>query len=163
MLDHDDRIAVVAQPMQDAEQLLDVVKVQPGGRFVEDIQGIARITFRQFLGQLDSLCLAARECRRILTEPDVGKANVVERLQFLRNNRDVLKEIACILDRHLEDLVDVFALVTNLERLAVVTLAPANIAGHVNVRQEMHFDFDDTVALARFAAPTFDVETEAPG
>ena len=57
--------------------------------------------------------------------------------------------------------MDVFALVTHLEGLAVVPLALADIARHIDVRQEMHFHLDDTVALTGFTASAFDVEAES--
>ena len=57
--------------------------------------------------------------------------------------------------------MDVLALVANLQRLAVVALAAADVAGHVDVRQEVHLDLDDAVALAGFAAAALDVEAEA--
>ena len=36
-----------------------------------------------------------------------------------------------------------------------------NFAGNVNIRQKVHLDLDNAVALARFAATAFDVETES--
>src|SRR5207302_7666127 len=47
------------------------------------------------------------------------------------------------------------------ERLAVVTLAPAHVARHVHVRQEVHLHADHAVSLAGLAAPAADVEAEA--
>src|SRR6185369_433553 len=43
VLDHDDRVAVVAQAMQHLEQLLDVVEVQSRRRLVEDVQRAAGV------------------------------------------------------------------------------------------------------------------------
>src|SRR5205823_4704291 len=57
----------------------------------------------------------------------------------------------------------VLALVADLERLAVVAPAVADVAGHVNVGEKMHLDLGDAVALAGLAAPPLDVEREAPG
>src|SRR5882724_3706356 len=51
----------------------------------------------------------------------------------------------------------------NLERLAVVALALADIALDVDVGQKVHLDLDDAVALAGLATAAFDVEGEAPG
>ena len=42
VLDHHDRVAVVAQPVQHGEQHLDVVEVQACRRLVEDVQRAAR-------------------------------------------------------------------------------------------------------------------------
>ena len=74
-----------------------------------------------------------------------------------------LEEAQRFLDRHLQHFVDVLAAVADLERLAVVALALADVAGHVDVRQEVHLDLDDAVALARLAAPALHVEAEAAG
>jgi hypothetical protein len=73
------------------------------------------------------------------------------------------EELQRVLDRHLEHLVDVPALVADLQRLAVVALALADVAGHVHVRQEVHLHLDHAVALAGLAAPALDVEAEAAG
>ncbi len=51
----------------------------------------------------------------------------------------------------------------DLQRLAVVALALADVAGDVDVGQEVHLDLDDAVALAGLAAPALDVEGEAAG
>src|SRR6478609_7421114 len=42
VLDHQNRVAAVGEPLQDVEQALDVGKVQAGGRLVQDIDGLAR-------------------------------------------------------------------------------------------------------------------------
>ena len=60
-------------------------------------------------------------------------------------------------------LGDVLALVEDLQRLAVVARAVADVAGHVDVGQEVHLDLEHAVALAGLAAPAGHVEREAPG
>ena len=49
----------------------------------------------------------------------------------------------------------------DLQRLAVVALAAADLARDVDVGQELHLDLDDPVALAVLAAAALDVEREA--
>ena len=61
----------------------------------------------------------------------------------------------------IEHVGDRLAAVPDLERLAVVPAALALLARDVDVRQEVHLDRDDAVALARFAAAALDVEREA--
>ena len=107
------------------------------------------------------MCFAAGQCRGVLPQSDIGQTNIHQRSQFLRDDRDVLEELGGIFHRHLKHFVNVLAFVANFQRLAVVALATAHIAGYVNVGQEMHFNFDDTVALARFASAAFDIETKA--
>src|SRR5688572_19560254 len=57
--------------------------------------------------------------------------------------------------------MDVLAAPADLQRLAVVALALADVAGHVNVGKKMHLDLDEAVTLAGLAAATLDVEAEA--
>ena len=51
----------------------------------------------------------------------------------------------------------------DFERLAVVALALADVAGDIDVGQKVHLDLDDAVALAGLAAAALDVEGEAAG
>ncbi|MDF2858394.1 MAG: hypothetical protein K0Q87_4245, partial [Neobacillus sp.] len=69
-------------------------------------------------------------------------------------------KLASILDRQLQHLGDAFAFVFDIERLAVVPFPFALLARHVDVRQEVHLDLDDTVPATRFAASAFHVKAE---
>ena len=111
-------------------------------------------------GQLDPLRLAAREGRRRLAEPDVAEADVDEGPHVPGDRRDRREEVHRLLDRHVQDLGDRLALVVHLERLAVVARAVADLAGDVDVRQEVHLDLDRAVAGAGLAAAALDVERE---
>ncbi len=79
------------------------------------------------------------------------------------DGRDALEERQRLLDGHVEDLGDRLALVEDLERLAVVAPALADLARHVDVREELHVDLDRAVTRAGFAAAALDVEGEAAG
>ena len=72
-----------------------------------------------------------------------------------------LEDLERLLRGHLQDVGDRVAAVVDLERLAVVAPAAADLAGHVDVGQELHLDLEDAVALAVLAAPALDVEAEA--
>ena len=124
---------------------------------------LARRDLAELGGELDALGLAAGQRRRRLPELDVAEADLVERLEAPCDARDVGEEADGLLDAHLEHLGDVLALVADLERLAVVALAVADLAGHVDVGQEVHLDLDLAVALAGLAAAALDVEAEAAG
>ncbi len=71
------------------------------------------------------------------------------------------KKFRRLLNRHIQHVGDALAFVVNLQRLAVVAFALADLARHIHIRQEVHLDLDDTLALTGFAAPTLDVEGEA--
>src|SRR6185503_20374431 len=118
---------------------------------------------RQFLGEFDALRLAAGEGRRLLADMDVAQADLLQGQELVADHRDGLEEIDAFVDRHLEHVGDRLAAELDLERLAVVALALADVALDVDVRQEVHLDLDDAVALAGLAAASLDVEREAPG
>ncbi|MNP24430.1 hypothetical protein D3C76_1171910 [compost metagenome] len=63
VLDHDHRVADVAQVLEGAEQPVVIALVQANRRFVEDVQH-ADQTGANLAGQADSLCLAARQSVR---------------------------------------------------------------------------------------------------
>ena len=161
VLDHDHRVAVVAQPVQHGQQQLDVVEVQAGRRLVEDVERAPGVALGQLERELHALRLAAGERGRRLAERDVAEADVEQRRELARDRGHRLEERVRLLDRHREHFVDVLALVADLERLAVVALAVADVARHVDVGQEVHLDLDQAVALARLAAPALHVEREA--
>src|ERR1700722_19194764 len=92
---------------------------------------------------------------------NVVQADVAQGFQLLANRRYRSHEFEGVEHRHVEDFRDALALVLDFERVTVVALAAANLAGDVNVGQKMHLDADNTVALAGFAASALDVERKA--
>ena len=72
-----------------------------------------------------------------------------------------MKNSAASLHRHLQHVGDGLAAELDLQRFAIVTVALADVAGDVDVGQEVHLDLDDAVALAGLAAPALHVEGEA--
>ena len=64
VLDHDDRIALVDESVDDLQQLANVVEVKARRGLVEDVERSAGGAFGQLLGEFDALCFAAGErCR----------------------------------------------------------------------------------------------------
>ena len=157
------RVALIAQPMQHVQQLLDVVEVQAGGGLVQDVERLAGAALGKFAGELHALRLAAGEGGGALAQAHVGEPHVHQRVQLALQHRHRVEEGAGLLDGHVQHFMDVLALVAHFQRLAVVALALANVAGHVDVWQKVHFHLDDAIALAGFAAPALDVEAEAAG
>src|ERR1700739_2967443 len=52
------------------------------------------------------------------------------------------------------------AAIFHLERLAVIALALADVAGDIDIGQKVHLDLDDAISLAGLAAPALDIEGE---
>ena len=111
--------------MQDSEQfMLDVVEMQTGGWFIQDVKRVAGIAFGEFFRQFDALCLTARQGGRVLSEAYVGKTHIEQvSAVSLARHRNVAEEFGGLFDGHLQHFGDVFAFVANLQRLAVVALA----------------------------------------
>ncbi len=77
------------------------------------------------------------------------------------DRRHGCEELCRLLDRGVEDVGDGLALEVDLECLPVVPRPAADLARHVDVRQEVHLDLEGAVALAVLAAAALDVEGEA--
>ncbi len=84
VLDQDDGVAGVDQPVQLAQQQGDVGRVQAGRRLVEQVERVAAPGPLQLGRQLDALRLAAAELGRRLAEPQVAQPDVAQRLQAAR-------------------------------------------------------------------------------
>ena len=59
MLDHDHAVALLDEAVEDFEELADIVEMEAGGGFVEDVERVAGGAAAEFLGELDALGLAA--------------------------------------------------------------------------------------------------------
>ena len=162
VLDDHHRVPLIDQPAEDVQQLLGVFEVQAGGWLVEDVERAAGAAARQFLRQLHPLRLAARQGRGRLAKRDIAEADRLERAQLDGDGREVLEQRERLIDRQLQHVGDRHAAIGDVECLAVVAPSLALFARYVDVRQEVHLDGHDAVALAPFAPATLDVEREAP-
>ncbi|CAB4981780.1 unannotated protein [freshwater metagenome] len=75
--------------------------------------------------------------------------------------RLVGKEIDGFCDGHIQHICDVLIFKCHVQRVTVITGAFAHLAGNVNIRKEMHFDLDRSVARARLATTSGNIETES--
>ena len=160
MLNHDHGIAAVHEFLQNVNQAVHVGGVQAGSRLVQNVNRAPCCAAGKLSRELHALCLAAgkRGCR--LTEFDVAQAHVINRFQLAVDFRNRLEELHRLFDGHFEHVVNRLALVFDLERFSVEARALTDVAGHINIGKEMHFDFHNAVALTGFTAPAFDVERE---
>ena len=88
------------EPVKHVEQLANVVKMQAGGRLVQDVERLARPLLDQLAGQLDPLGLAAGKRRRGLAQLDVIETDIVQRLKHPGNLGDVGEMLEGLLDVH---------------------------------------------------------------
>ncbi len=161
MLDHQHRVAAVDELVQHVEQHPHVLEVQASRRFIEDVKRAPGVATREFGRELDTLRFAAGQRRRALAEVDVAQAHVIQRHQLVVDARLVLEERDRVLHRHVEHFTDRKPAELHIERLTVVPLAAALLARDIHIREEVHLDLDETIALAGLAAPTLHVEGEA--
>ena len=161
MLDDEHGVARVDKALQNLKELFHIVRVETRGRLVEDIDGAPRGALRKLGRELDALGFAAGERRRRLAEADIAEADLAERAELRFKLWKVAEEFERFLHGHFQHVRDALALVVHLERFAVVALALADLAGHVNIGQEVHLDLELTVARAGLAAAAAHIEAEA--
>src|SRR5580693_1077438 len=76
MLDDQHGVAETDQTLEHVQEFANVVKVQAGGGFVEDVESAAGLALGEFAGQLDTLGFAAGESGGGLAEGDVAKTDL---------------------------------------------------------------------------------------
>ncbi len=114
MLNDDDRVPRIYQALQHMQEPLNIGKVQPGCGLIQDIHCAARCGPREFPRQLDTLCLTTRERCGWLTQADIAKTDIVERLQLLEDGRHFREKAHRLFHWHIQYIGDILALVTNL-------------------------------------------------
>src|SRR5262249_45023785 len=128
VLDHDDGVARLDEALEDGEELLDVLEMQPRRRLVEDVEGASGLHLSELATELHALRLAAAQRGRRLPELHVAEAHLDERVEDAREGGERREELAALLDARLEDVVDRLAFELDLERLGVVALRSARFA-----------------------------------
>ena len=137
--------------------------MQARRRLVQQEQRAPRARAGQLGRQLDALRFAPGKGAGRLTQGQVAESHVKQRHELVRDRRHVAKKSRRLVNRHVEHIGDVLALIGDLERFTIVATSTTDLAFHVDVREEVHFDLDQSASLAIFAASTFDVETEPAG
>ena len=72
-----------------------------------------------------------------------------------------VKKLKRLVNSHFKDIINALALEFDIKRFAVVSFAAANLARNINISQKVHFDFNDTVALARLASAALDIKRKS--
>ena len=142
----------VDEPVQLAQQQLDVGRVQPGRRLVEQVERVTATAALQLGRELDALRLAAGQLGRRLAESQVAEPDLAQRLEAAHRRRHVGEEPRRLVDGHAEHVGDRLAAEAHLERLRLVARAVARRARRVGAGQEQQLDRDEPLALAGLAA-----------
>ena len=85
----------------------------------------------------------------------------MKRLKNPRYSGHVLEVLQGILHFHIQHIGDALVLVLHLQRFIIVSCAAAHFALHPDIRQKVHFDFFQAVALTGFTPSAFDVEAKS--
>ena len=158
MLNDKHGVAAVHKTLEHAQQLCDVRGVQARGGLVQHVYRLTRVALGKLGCKLDSLRFTARQRSRGLPDLDIAKSDVLQRFELAQNARHAVKEGNALLNRHFQYVVDVLALIFDLQGIAVVSLALTYVTSHVNVGQKVHFNASHAVTLAGFAASALDVK-----
>ncbi len=161
VLDHDDRVSLCRKAVEDLQQLANVVKMQTGGRLIEDVERLTGPLLDQLASQLDSLRFAAGKRWGRLTQLDVVEPDVMQGLEHRGDLGDICKMVEGLLHVHVEDIADALALEPDVESLAAEALALTDETWHPDIGQKIHLQAIGAVAVTGLAAPTRDVEAES--
>src|SRR6266478_4899980 len=118
--------------MQDVEKLAHIVKVQSGGRLIQQIKSFSGLALAEFASEFDALSFAARERDGRLTKVNVSESNVNQGLKLLLDLRNVLQNLQHVRHGRFEQVGDGVAVVVNRQRFVVVAPSAADFALHVN-------------------------------
>ena len=163
MLDDDDRITLIHQFIQDAQQDPYIFEMKTGRRLVQHVKRLARIFLGQFGRQFDTLALTAGESRGRLPQLDITQAYILQNLHFRQDRGNILEKLHRHIDRHIQNIRNGFPAKADFQRFPVVSLAMTFFTGNQHIRQEIHLDRLVTVPFARLATSAGDIERETSG
>ena len=162
VLDNENRVAGIHEPIQTFEQALDIGQVKSGRRFIQNVERVLRpLQLRKFGGDLDALRFAAGERRRRLTQREIAQARDRSSTSIFLpiagssaknvtpSSTDILRMSLMVLPRSVTSSVS-----------ATEARALAGAAGHFDVGHEVELRGDDAFALALLATAALDVEAE---
>src|SRR6266567_72375 len=136
--------------------------MQTAGRFVENVKSASGSLLRQFGCELYALRFAAGKSGGGVAQPKITEPYIQHCVQFIRHARNISEKTCRLVHAQIEHVGNVLSFISDFERLAIVASAMTHFALDINVRQEVHFDFDQPATLAVFAATAFDIEAETP-
>ena len=104
MLDHENRVSGIHEPIQHPVQPGDVLQVLAHRRLVQDVQCASAGPFAQLLGDLEPLHLTAGERVAGLAQHQVAQPHLARCQQRPRHRRLVAEQVMDLVNRHAEKL-----------------------------------------------------------
>ena len=96
-----------------------------------------------------------------MADLDIAQPHFRQHRHLVADRGHGLEEFQRVFHRHVQHIGDALALELHFQRFAVIACALALFAGDIDIRQEVHLDFDQPITAARLAPPALDVEAEA--
>ena len=137
--------------------------MEAGSGLIEDIEDALIFRARKMRGKFQALRFAARKRGGGLAEPEIAEADFIQDAQLGDDFGNTIEEGESLARRELQDFVNIFAAITNIEDAGFEARATAFFADKLDVGEKLHFDGDGAVALAGFAAAARNVERKMAG
>jgi hypothetical protein len=171
VLDDDDGVAFVDESMQDIGEFCDVLLVKADGRLFNEVEiGVGGSDIRNFgpsFGergdQLETLGFATAEGGTGLTECEVVETGISEELERLLELGMGRKEGRGGLNIQTQNFANIESVVTDLECGVVVSFTKAGFAVDPGGGEEIHFEFNASVAFAFRALALLVIKGKAGG
>ena len=130
------------------------------GGLIQNINGFARTSLAQLRSQLDTLGLTAgKSCGR-LAQFDIGESHIIKGLNFPAYTGNILKKCHSLLHSHIQHVEYILPLIFDLKGFSVVAFSAADFTGDVNIGEEVHLYFNDSVTAAGFTSAALHIEAE---
>ena len=161
MFDDDNRVAGFHQALQNAQQHVDVFKVEAGSGFVQDVQRLSRGRTGQFGRKFHPLAFSSGQGDGALSQVDIPQAHIYQGLQFGSDAGNELEKFIGLADGHFQHVVDILPFVAHGQGVFLVPFSAAHFARYVDRGQEVHLYHLDAGSLALFASASGYVEGES--
>ena len=171
VFDDDDSVAFVDETVEDVGESGDVLLVESDSGFLDEVEiGIGRAdvgdlgaAFGELGYEFEALRFAAGDGGGRLAESEVSQPGFGEELEGFLEFGVGGKKLGGGFDVEIENVSNGESVVADLERGGVVALAKAAFAIDPGGGEEIHFQFDATVAFALGALALLVVEGKAGG
>jgi hypothetical protein len=110
------------------------------------------------LAKLDPLGLTSGKGGGGLADADISQTNSLEGIELVHHCRESRENLQRLVYGEVQYLGDIQIFEAHLKRLTIEASAMANVARHVNIGEELHFDAQLSLALASLTAPTMYIE-----
>jgi hypothetical protein len=162
VLDDEYRVPFLYESIKDIEELLYIGEVETSRRLIEDIERLSCRSLGEVKCELDTLRLSARECRCRLPESDISESHIDEDIQNSLDTGEADEKSTRILDRHIEDLRDIFSLELYLQCLTIVSAPTTRLTLDIDIGEEVHLDLFGSTPLTDLTASSLGVKRKSP-